>query len=203
MPRTVAATAPTSFTRFGELLKYLRRRARMTQRELAIEVGYSEVHISRLEGSYRPPDEQTLLALFIPALDVQDAPELVTRLLELAAAGRASTAPTDALQPAQPANVLSDLAALPLPPTNAVVRHTALQQLRYKLINERVVAVCALAGVGKTTLVATLARMEAPTRPVFWLTFTAGVTNSIAALLRQLAIFLLAHVYHYLIPLVD
>ena len=44
-----------SFVTFGDLLKYLRRRARLTQREVAIAVGYSEAHISRLEQNQRPP----------------------------------------------------------------------------------------------------------------------------------------------------
>ena len=38
---------------FGNLLRFLRKRAQLTQRELAIAVGYSEAHISRLEGEER------------------------------------------------------------------------------------------------------------------------------------------------------
>jgi transcriptional regulator with XRE-family HTH domain len=40
--------APDSFQTFGDLLKYLRRRERLTQLELSIAVGYSEAQISRL-----------------------------------------------------------------------------------------------------------------------------------------------------------
>jgi hypothetical protein len=41
---TLSPTAimPDQFSTFGELLKYLRRQARITQRELAIAVGYSD-----------------------------------------------------------------------------------------------------------------------------------------------------------------
>ena len=46
--RTPALT-PEQFTSFGELLKFLRRRAGLSQRELSIAVGYSESQISRLE----------------------------------------------------------------------------------------------------------------------------------------------------------
>ena len=52
---------------FGSQLRYLRKRAQLTQRELAIAVGYSEAHISRLERSERLPDLSTLAALFVPA----------------------------------------------------------------------------------------------------------------------------------------
>jgi transcriptional regulator with XRE-family HTH domain len=59
-----SATAGT----FGDDLKYLRRRARLTQRELAQAVGYTEAHICRLEKNQRPPDLTTIAALFGPAL---------------------------------------------------------------------------------------------------------------------------------------
>src|SRR6188474_882023 len=87
MSHTVAFSL-ASFTTFGELLRYLRRRARLQQRDLAIAVGYSESQICRLEQNQRLPDVTTLLARFVPALDLDEEPELATRLLELAAAAR-------------------------------------------------------------------------------------------------------------------
>ncbi|MEP7187873.1 MAG: helix-turn-helix domain-containing protein, partial [Roseiflexaceae bacterium] len=78
----------SSFATFGELLRYLRRRARLQQRDLAIAVGYSEGQICRLEQNQRLPDLPTLAARFLPALDLEEAPELATRLLELATAAR-------------------------------------------------------------------------------------------------------------------
>jgi transcriptional regulator with XRE-family HTH domain len=55
------------FHTFGDLLKYLRRRERLTQLELSITVGYSEAQISRekINGGRISP---ALKALFIPAL---------------------------------------------------------------------------------------------------------------------------------------
>src|SRR5215510_3310462 len=82
-----------SFLTFGDLLKFLRRRARLTQREVAIAVGYSEAQISRLEQNQRPPDLAALTALFIPALYVEDEPEIVERLIELAAQARGEEFP--------------------------------------------------------------------------------------------------------------
>jgi hypothetical protein len=43
MPRSAESVALASLATFGDLLKHLRRRARRPQREVAIEVGYSEV----------------------------------------------------------------------------------------------------------------------------------------------------------------
>jgi hypothetical protein len=40
------AVSPEKFSTFGELLKYLRKREELTQRELAIQVGYSDTQIS-------------------------------------------------------------------------------------------------------------------------------------------------------------
>ena len=52
------------FTTFGDLLKFLRRRAGLSQRELSIAVGYSESQISRLEQHQRPPDGAAVAARF-------------------------------------------------------------------------------------------------------------------------------------------
>lgn len=70
------------------MLKYLRRRERLTQLELSIAVGYSEAQISRLEKNKRLPDLAILKALFIPALHLQDEPYLATRFLDLAQSAR-------------------------------------------------------------------------------------------------------------------
>lgn len=94
-----ASIALDQFTTFGDLLKYLRRRAGMTQRELSIAVGYSDAQISRLEQNDRLPDLATLTARFIPALHAEDQPEVAARLLELAAAVRREDAPAAGLPP--------------------------------------------------------------------------------------------------------
>lgn len=77
-----------SFETFGEYLKYLRRRARLTQSELGRAVGYSREQIVRLEHNQRFPDPATLNALFIPALELQHNPASAARLIELAARAR-------------------------------------------------------------------------------------------------------------------
>jgi WD40 repeat protein len=99
MPVSSAAIALDQFTTFGDLLKYLRRRAGLTQRKLSIAIGYSDAQISRLEQNERLPDLATLTARFIPALHAEDQPEVAARLLELAAAVRREDAPAAGLPP--------------------------------------------------------------------------------------------------------
>ena len=49
MPTTIPSSTLEKFVTFGDLLRFLRRRAGITQMELAIAVGYSNTQISRLE----------------------------------------------------------------------------------------------------------------------------------------------------------
>jgi predicted ATPase/transcriptional regulator with XRE-family HTH domain len=78
------STTLFNFEDFGSLLKHLRRRARLTQKELSIAVGYSESQISRLESNKRAPDKSAVSALFIPVLGLEHEPEVIQRLLALA-----------------------------------------------------------------------------------------------------------------------
>jgi len=79
---------------FGDELKFLRRRARLTQRQLGLAVGYSEAQICRLEQNQRQPDPITLAALFVPALGLERQPQLAARLLELATQARGGQKPS-------------------------------------------------------------------------------------------------------------
>lgn len=90
---------PDSFTNFGDLLKYLRRRQRLTQLELSIAVGYSESQISRLEKNQRLPDPTALKALFIPALQLENERDLLARLFALAESARQEEPPAPGLAP--------------------------------------------------------------------------------------------------------
>ena len=80
-----------SFNTFGDLLKYLRRRAHLSQRELSIAVSYSESHICRMERNQRAPDRAGLQALFVPVLGIEDEPEIIDRLLILAGSQKLKT----------------------------------------------------------------------------------------------------------------
>jgi hypothetical protein len=99
MPTRTPAVTPDQFTTFGDLLKFLRRRAGLTQRELSVAVGYSDAMISRLEQNQRLPDLATLTARFVPALGLEHDPPLADRLLALAVAVRREDAPAAGLAP--------------------------------------------------------------------------------------------------------
>ena len=93
MPATIPAATLEKFSTFGDLLRFLRRRIGITQIELAIEVGYSDTQISRLEQNLRLPDIPTIEARFVSALDLEEEPTAVARLLDLAANVRREDAP--------------------------------------------------------------------------------------------------------------
>jgi WD40 repeat protein/transcriptional regulator with XRE-family HTH domain len=93
MPDTICASTLEKFTTFGDLLRYLRRRAGITQLELSIGVGYSSSQISRLEQNLRLPDPSVIEARFAPALYLEDEPMAVARLMELAATAKREDAP--------------------------------------------------------------------------------------------------------------
>jgi WD40 repeat protein/basic membrane lipoprotein Med (substrate-binding protein (PBP1-ABC) superfamily) len=93
MSHSIPSSTLEKFTTFGDLLRFLRRRAGITQMELATAVGYSDAQISRLEQNLRLPDIPTIQARFVPALDLEDEPKAVARLLELAANVRREDAP--------------------------------------------------------------------------------------------------------------
>lgn len=202
------AIGPESFSSFGAMLKYFRRRARLTQRDLALAVGYSVAHLCRLEQNQRLPDLTTLLALFVPALEL-DEPVWIAQFLELAAAargerlqGRTVQAVTSSQQ--QQTTILGASDSL-LPPLPAyyVARPNLLADLQQSLQQQRALVIYGLAGSGKTTLVTALAYAIKSVQPVFWLTFTAGITTSVDALLRQLAVFLFAHECLQVQPLLE
>ena len=96
---SIPSLSPDSFQTFGDLLRYLRRRERLTQIELSIMVGYSEEQISRLEKNQRRPDLTALKALFIPALHIEDEPQFITRFLELAQSARQQHTPAPGIAP--------------------------------------------------------------------------------------------------------
>jgi ATP/maltotriose-dependent transcriptional regulator MalT len=195
-------TTPASFTRFGDLLRFLRRRAQITQRDLSVAVGYSFAQICRLEQGQRLPARDVVAALFVPALDLTDAPEWAARLIELADTARqvrheaalATQVPAaQANQSVEAPAEIDVLEAIPAPAPYEVPRLRLAARLHARLVNERGVALVGLAGMGKTTLAAALAREYAQSTPVFWLTLTSGVTTSVEAVVRHLAQFLLAH----------
>lgn len=185
---------------FGELLKYLRRKARLTQRELAQRVGYTEAHVCRLEKNERLPDVSTVAALFIPALELDDEPKQIELLLQLAGqagsrrpADRVTVRRTGLRQIEIQHEIVEDLGALedvPPTPPHWVARPDLIERAAGLLRHERRLALVGMAGAGKTVLAAELARAHS-SLPVFWLTVTVGVSDGAAAITRALALFCL------------
>jgi non-specific serine/threonine protein kinase len=129
MPKS--AVTPEQLTNFGELLKHLRRRAGLTQRELAIAVGYSDGQISRLEQNQRVPDKASLTARFVPALALERESALVERLLALAAAAR-----DEAPEPSAQANPTPPRHNLPLQLTSFVGREKEIAEVARLLTSQ-------------------------------------------------------------------
>jgi predicted ATPase/transcriptional regulator with XRE-family HTH domain len=157
MPTSIVS--PESFSSFGDLLKHLRLRAGLTQRELAIALGYNFAHLSRLEHNQRVPDSATVKALFIPALDLGDEPAWATRLLQLAQAARSERGARPAGMPAvtRPQAGSGSLSArLKLPNALAplVGRHVTLEAVEAMLTHEgvRLLTLLGPPGIGKTRL---------------------------------------------------
>jgi predicted ATPase len=169
-PATVynEAMAPSqslpTFNTFGEMLHYLRRQARLTQSELAIAVGYSESMISRLEHDERAPNTATVLALFVPALCVEEQPDVVAQLVKLADASRQQemgrVTPGSPQPPAPSRQPLSMQHNLPLQPTPFIGRRTELARIASLLANPdcRLLTMLGAGGVGKTRLAIEAAR---------------------------------------------
>src|SRR5512147_2188515 len=89
------AVSPQNFTNFGELLRFLRERVELSQKELALQVGYHYSYMSRIEKNQRTPDPTTLMARFVPALSLDGEPEWTARLLELAGISDAKLTASD------------------------------------------------------------------------------------------------------------
>ena len=137
------AISPETFTAFGDLLKYLRKREELTQRELAIQVGYSDTQISRLEQNQRVPDAGTLMALFVPALHIDHEPQWVERLLKLARQARLGELPEKTS--ITPNNLTASL-------TTFIGREKEQAEILELIRMHRLVTLTGSGGVGKTRI---------------------------------------------------
>lgn len=184
----------TSLDSFGGYLRFLRRRARLTQTELSIAVGYSPGQISMLESGQRQPNVSTVMALFIAALGLQNDAQAAKRLLELA---NAATKPAPSIRVSNQIEWRNEeigaLEEIPPLPTCYIERVEAGERLAQWLKRERWAAICGLPGMGKSTLAAAIAHTYAPTYPTLWLSFGHGWNQTPEDLLRQLALFALVY----------
>ena len=163
MAGSIAALSPDSFNNFGELLRYLRERAELSQRELALQVGYHYSYMSRVEKNERLPDTATLMARFVPALGLEDDPRWTERLLRLAASEEKTMAPRKSgLSAAVPSTktdsalslLESPLSQFPLSLTPLLGREKEVETITKLLMrfDVRLVTLVGPPGVGKTRL---------------------------------------------------
>ncbi|MGQ0603380.1 MAG: helix-turn-helix domain-containing protein, partial [Anaerolineales bacterium] len=167
----------TTANNFGELLRFLRRRARLSQRELSIAVGYSESQISRLENNQSAPDPATLAAVFVPALLIKDESETAARLLKLAAAVRAEGGSEAAIDRASP-TASPSLTNLPRQLTSFIGREREMAEVTRLLSHSPLVTLTGAGGCGKTRLALEVARGLVPEYPDgVWLIELASVSD--------------------------
>ena len=143
---------PASFETFGELMRYLRVRAHLSQRELAAIVDYHYSYISRLEKNQHTLAQVVLMARFIPALNLQNDPEWAKRLIELSAQNRNET-DTHALKTE---STVSEENIYRLPPSLTPMlgreEESTLLVENLRQENIRVLTIVGPPGVGKTRL---------------------------------------------------
>jgi len=162
-----------------------------------------------LENGQRLPDVTTVAALFIAALGLERDPRATAQLLHLAqSAGqerKEKSQPPLSEQPAASAEPfitqqviwqrteLGFLEEIPPLPHAYIQRPQVQQRLQQWLQRERRAVLCGLAGMGKSTLAAAIARDYERTHPVCWLTFSPVSPLSPDGLLHQLALFAAAY----------
>jgi predicted ATPase/DNA-binding XRE family transcriptional regulator len=176
MPATISLE---TFTTFGALLRFLRRRSSLTQEALGRAVGYTGAHIGRLEKNERLPDLDTLAARFSEPLLLDNEPQTVARLLALAGAARgaAGVAPN---RPDLAAPRPEAAAGGNLPPalTSFVGRESELAEAQRVLAHARLLTIAGAGGSGKTRLALELAsRLEGQFADGVWLVELAPLAD--------------------------
>jgi predicted ATPase/DNA-binding XRE family transcriptional regulator len=153
------AVSEHEFSSFGELLRHLRRKARLTQRELGIAVGYSEAHIARLEANQRRPDVAAVTARFLEALSLENDVETAQLLVALAASRKKSSTQgavdSELLSDAPPTNLREQLTAF-------IGREDEMAEAKRLLRQTRLLTITGAGGIGKSRLAAQLAAEMLP-----------------------------------------
>src|SRR6266496_1260268 len=157
VPISIPVSTLEKFATFGDLLRFLRRRVSLTQMELASAVGYSHTQISRLEQNLRLPDIPTIEANFVFALELEEEPRAIARLLELAANVRREDAPAAGLCPYKGLNFYeeadADLFVGREALTAQLVKRVLALTSNGDATKERFLAIVGSSGSGKSSLV--------------------------------------------------
>jgi predicted ATPase/DNA-binding XRE family transcriptional regulator len=145
MPKNRETLPVEKFRTFGELLRYARKRAHLTQHELGSQIGYHHSYISYLEKNLRLPDKAVLLGRIVPALGLETESDIVERLLVLSSQQRIKSPLHDSS---------SVLGNLPANLTPILGREQEIELACQLLSREdiRLLTVIGPPGVGKTKL---------------------------------------------------
>lgn len=145
MPKNRESLPVEKFRTFGELLRYARKRAHLTQHELGAQIGYHHSYISYLEKNLRLPDKAVLLGRIVPALGLETETDIVERLLVLSSQQRIKSPLHDSS---------SILGTLPANLTPILGREQEIELACQLLRREdiRLLTVIGPPGVGKTKL---------------------------------------------------
>jgi predicted ATPase len=135
------------------MLRFLRQRARLTQRELGAAVGYSEAHIARLEGDQRTPNPSVVGSQFVEALGLSQQPDMARRLIGLAEAARGLARQDGIAGRATPTNLRVQL-------TSFVGRQVEIDYVLALLSATRMLTLTGPGGVGKTRLAVEVATRQ-------------------------------------------
>lgn len=157
MPAAISIQSVEKFITFGDLLRYLRRHAGLTQLELSYRVGYSDAQISRLEQNLRLPDLLIIEDRFVPALGIKNEPEVIAHLLNLAANVKREDAPVIGLCPYKGLNYFDESDADLFVGREALTARLTDRVLSLSVGDqagsERFLAIVGSSGSGKSSLV--------------------------------------------------
>ena len=164
------ASNPLPVETFGEALRFLRKRARLTQDELGREVGYSREQIARLENGSRLPDLAVIAALFVPALFQQSEKHLVEQLLALAGKTRHDQQVTithtrQTRLEVTRETLLAPVVPMHLPPAPVlplIGRTADVSDLLALLQTARLITIVGAPGIGKSRLALEVANQGVP-----------------------------------------
>jgi len=147
----MAVTTPATF---GDFLRFLRKRAGLTQGDLAAAVGYSVSFISTLEGGQRRPDPDAILRRFVPTLGLESEPALAARLVELAGGALAPSAADRGSGKSGAPTSQPPHSVLPHLPVDLIGRSDDIAWICQRLMAHpgRLLTLTGPPGVGKTSL---------------------------------------------------
>ncbi|MFO7680045.1 MAG: tetratricopeptide repeat protein [Chloroflexota bacterium] len=157
----LAANLPDSF---GAALRFLRKRARLTQDELGRAVGYSREQIARLENGSRLPDLVVIAALFVPALLLERERALVEQFLALAGQTRRDQQIIISHTKETRVQLIQETLAAPAhtPPAPLLPllgRQAEVNDLLTRLQTARLLTIVGAPGIGKTRLALEVAQL--------------------------------------------